>query len=1694
MVWKVVFLDAQLQLVPIGNEGTLYLTGAGLTTGYVNSSVTTSRRFVRLPHHGGKAWFNTGDLVKSDQDGQLQFCGRVDDQLKIDGVRVELAEIVQHMQHIFDCRCSVLMVDAELIAFVECDQVLDAAAIRAELSVKLLPQMLPQQFFGKSPLPMTDSGKVDRYALQAVYRQYQRTCRVMAQPDSSVLGKVQMLVESVIKVGADPDKNLFTQGIDSLSAVSCASVLSTAFAVKVPVRLIFEQPTIRHLAAVIGSLLKHPENIATTTRLNPHAQQLALTPAQKRIQYLQNHTHAALDIVIAIAIAGPFDTLKAYFAWQQTVQSDSVFKLVCTRTSAEQHLAATELPPLHYHDLTAQPDLAMAKLDELRRGVLTTPAQHAANIEAYLVRLTADKHQMIIRVSPYHCDISGLGLFLQRFQAVYKGAAMLTSATEYIAYMHSCAQLPEIQSEWLMALSRCNTAPMLSVRRRQETPAFKTLRYACQLDTEQATAISRYLELHVATPAAFFLMAYLILLRKYSGSDETIGVGTVVSHRHLCPNGLGPLTNFVVVAPELQQDMAFAPALHAVYQELLTAVDNQHIGIEMLVSSLRRKGEVLPVECLFLYQSSPIEQFRLNDSDCQIEALNSAEMPSLLCLEVIKEADHYALQLQYDKHLYSRQAMMTLAQTYRLICHQIATERASAPGYLWMLPNAIAQYCYGSTIEWHEDAELLHTCFTTTARRHPLRTAIIVAQQKITYGRLYRWSTRISRVIFKQKLAQTTPFSVAILMPKGWEQIAVVLGILRGGGVFAPLNPDLPEVELKTLLAEVGIRWIITTPLLKKLYHWEADCVVLTLDDPRVYQQSLIPIRKQTVAVAPDDPAYVLFTSGTTGQAKGVMISHRAALNTIFDMNKRLAIGPKDTFFALSNLYFDLSIYDIFGAFDQGANLVLPNYDQGLDVTHWEMLVRRHQVTVWNSVPVLYQLLLNQLTKPIESFRHILLSGDWIPLALPVKSRQYCPHAQLCGLGGATEASIWSVYYSIQTVSPDWPSIPYGLPMTNQTCYVLDQNLSVCAADTPGELYIGGVGVALGYCNNPTLTAQAFIRHPITHERLYRTGDAACLSSSGYFSILGRLDSRVKIAGQFVDLAAIEHEIQQYPGIQQAVVVAQLNDKRSQVAAFIVTTAVMAEIVPELRRFLSAKVTKVMMPTKIAQLHQLPLTINGKVNRHELERYTGSYFQLSPNGRRPRNRIEAILVDIWAELLATNVSIDDNFFEMGGDSLLALSAVGEIKQRLQIDVPVHTALMYQTVVTLAPALQAIQQNKAQQTVSADLILGVAPNILQQEVGLDSSIAGVGCRVGSGMQLGNCILLTGATGYLGSRLLLDLLFETDTEIFCLVRAHDVVSAMQRIMAVLLKLVSLEMIDLNRITPVIGDIAKPRLGLTRVDYALLAEQMDHIIHCAAHVNFILPRSALQASNVGGAIEILRLAAHCQIKRISYVSTVSVFPTIAHDLERVFKEDDVLDQGMPIFGGYAQSKWIAESIMQEGRRRDIPVTIFRPGVIFGDTRLYDLPKDVLLVNFLKLCIKIGAMPKLDIMVDIAPVDYVAKAIVSLSQHPNKNFHLTNSNPVHFNAFVKTLIDIGIHMTILAPKEWWQLVKSTAQADTEDSFIALMGMLGDINQLGALAFGRNLQQFDCQQSLAGLQGTDIICPPIDPAFMQGFVSALNA
>ena len=799
------------------------------------------------------------------------------------------------------------------------------------------------------------------------------------------------------------------------------------------------------------------------------------------------------------------------------------------------------------------------------------------------------------------------------------------------------------------------------------------------------------------TPAAVLAAAYAEVLVAYSGRDELTLNLTLFNRADVHPDIgaiLGDFTSLLLVGHRGGPGRGYLDLARELQRELWDGLAHAGVSALWVMREMARRAGTGAVAMPVVFTSALGVAADLVNMSFPFGELvwGISQTPQVWLDNQVMERDG-GLAFNWDSvdELFPDGLLDEMFAAYHRLLLWLAGNDWAAPGpdLLPAATRAVRDAVNATAAP--APRESLHGGFFARARREPGRTALVAAGREISYGELAGQALRVGAALVAAGVRPGDP--VAVTVPRGPDQIAAVLGVLAAGAAYVPVGVDQPPARRARIAAKAGITVAVTrvppgTPSL-------VDGGGSTVEPPESTPDGPVPVAVDPdpagpalagpVPVDPDALAYVIFTSGSTGEPKGVEITHAAALNTVLDINQRYAVGPADRVLALSSVDFDLSVYDIFGLLQAGGALVLVAEEERREARRWAALVREHRVTVWNTVPALLDMLLvAAVDAPPAGLRLALVSGDWVGLDLPGRLAQAAPQARFVALGGATEASIWSNAFEVTGVPAHWRSIPYGYPLRNQRYRVVDPRGRDCPDWVPGELLIGGTGVALGYRNAPELTAAQF-GTDAGGGRWYRTGDLGRYWPDGTLEFLGRRDFQVKVRGHRIELGEIEAAALGYPGVQQAVALVAGRGTARAVALAVVPAGVDPD---GLTAALAQRLPGYMVPDSIAALDAMPLTGNGKVDRRRLAELVSPQAEPAADDT-PHGPVEALVAQLWAQVLETGaIGRQQSFFALGGDSLLATRVLEGLRQRCGVELTLRQLFAAPTVAQLAAAVAA----------------------------------------------------------------------------------------------------------------------------------------------------------------------------------------------------------------------------------------------------------------------------------------------------------------------------------------------------------------------------------------------------------------------
>lgn len=1119
--------------------------------------------------------------------------------------------------------------------------------------------------------------------------------------------------------------NFLELGGHSLLATHVATRLREKFAIELPLRSLFESPTISGLAAVINKqksrqseqpYIEHQLPAVKSDFANRH-EPFPLTDVQHAYWIGRTGVFELGNVATHVYVEtemGGLNLDRFNLALQLLINRHDMLRAIFTQDGLQRILP--EVPPYEIKRL----DL---------RGL------DSEEVESNLNRVRREMSHQILRTDQWPLFELRASLlddgqirFHFSFDAIIGDAlSMQIMATEFAQYYRDVeAELPPLtisfrdyiiaegelrktelyqraQRYWEDRLDTLAFAPRLPIARNPallDKPRF--VRRNSRLDSESWQLLKARAAKSGLTPSGVLVAAYAEILNRWSkGPRFTINL-TLFNRLPMHPEVnkiVGDFTSLTLLEADCSGNHTFESRARALQNQLWNDLDNRYFsGVQVLREmGRRRKGPAsvtMPVvftSTLNLASSSQQESSQESSNDQRDAVYGISQTPQVwLDHQVQERGGDLVFNWDAVEDLFPEGLLNDMFSAYCGLLRDLARDEECWQASSWQLlpPAQIEQRLTVNSTETPISKDLLHDLFASQARRQPDQPAVISSSRELSYAELYSRSNQIGRFLRQMGVGRNK--LVAVVMQKGWEQIPAVLGILSSGAAYLPLSADLPKERLWHLLDHGQVDVVLTQTSLNEKLEWPDGIKRLTVEDTEILEADDSPLN---AIQSPDDLAYVIYTSGSTGLPKGVMIDHRGAVNTVLDINNRFGVGPQDRTLGLSSLSFDLSVYDIFGLLAAGGVIVIPDASSTRDAKHWAQLIKEKRVTIWNSVPALMEMLVEHLSarqmRLPGSLRLVLLSGDWIPVSLPDRLKGLSEEIRVIGLGGATEASIWSILYPIESVEPSWRSIPYGKPMANQTFHVLDDRLAPCPVWVTGHLYIGGIGLAKGYWRDDEKTSQSFILNPETGERLYKTGDTGRYLPDGNIEFLGREDFQVKIGGYRIELGEIEAALTRHPAVCDCAVVA-LGEMRGNKRLVAYTVFKPGEMIPanEQAAFLREKLPEYLIPSLFLTLERLPLSSNGKVDRSRLPIPEQIFQDAERKFLAPTSPVEEALVNIWQEVLGLEqVSVDGDLFELGGDSLQATRIIGLIRKAFNVEVSVRQLLEAPTIAGMALAIE-----------------------------------------------------------------------------------------------------------------------------------------------------------------------------------------------------------------------------------------------------------------------------------------------------------------------------------------------------------------------------------------------------------------------
>jgi len=1247
--------------------------------------------------------------------------------------------------------------------------------------------------------------------------------------------------------------------------------------------------------------------------------------------------------------------------------------------------------------------------------------------------------------------------------------------------------------------------PVLELPTDRPRPAIQTDRGATEsfaLSESVTAALKNLCQQEGVTLFMTLLAAFKVLLHRYTQQDDIL-VGTPIANRNRSEiEGLiGFFINTLVLRSNLAGNPTFKQLLAQVREVTLGAYAHQDLPFEQLVEELQPERDLSHsslFQVMFILQNAPIEVLHLPDLTLDPLKIESKTANFDLTLSMVETEAGLMGGIEYNTDLFDADRITRMLRHFQTLLAGIVAHPEQNLSDLPLLTTAEHQQILTT---WNSNKisvpqQCIHQLFEAQVEKTPDAVAVVFEKEQLTYQELNQRANQLAHYLQTQGVKAEV--LVGICLGRSCELVVGILGVLKAGGAYLPLDPAYPQERLAYMLEDAQVSVIITQgKLVGNLPIHNAQIICI---DSYWEQITNKPRENSVSEVIPDNLAYIIYTSGSTGKSKGVMIEHRSLVNAYLAWEEAYDLQKNATsHLQMASFSFDVFSGDLVRALCSGGKLVLCPRELLLEPDKLYQLMLQEKVDCAEFVPGVLRNLIQylELSQQRLEFMQLLVCGSdsWYVQEYE-EFRQFCSSkTRLINSFGLTEVTIDSTYFEAGSTNLSVEQlVPIGQPFANTQIYILDSYLQPLPVGVTGEIYIGGAGLARGYLNRPDLTAEKFIPNSFTQETgeyLYKTGDLGRWLPDGNIELIGRVDNQVKLRGLRIELGEVEAVLGKHPMVKESVVlIREDRPKQQQLVAYIVPESAHLNKInsSELQQFLQEQLPSYMIPSAFVMLAAFPLTPNGKIDRRALPK--PNLQEIENTFIAPRTETEIKLAQLWSEVLdVEKVGIHDNFFELGGNSLLTTKLILKIRADFQVNLPLRVLFESPTVASLAINLERYQQGKSNNELSQKHIIN-----WNQETILDSTIYPKLPYKESESEAKN-ILLTGATGFLGAFLLFELLQQTNAKIYCLVRAKNSEAGKKKLQKALDSYLIWNNSFSQRIIPVMGDLSQPLLGLNEQEFQELANQIDVIYHNGAWVHHIYPYSVLKGANVLGTQEILRLACQVQTKPVHFISTASIFSPLKDSVVTVATEVDNIDNYPVPSSGYLQTKWVCEKLIKTAQKRGLPLNIYRIGRVSGHSQSGVFNANDLVYKLIIGCIQLGSVPDRDIQEDIMPVDYVSQAIIHLSKqqkYSGQAFHLVNNQLLHTNTLLQVIQSFGYQTQQLSYEDWRLKLINIAGASPEHPLYSLVPFFSEYNSDKQPVKTGSLK-IDCQNAIAELANSSIICPNIDEQLISTYISHLK-
>ncbi|WP_077299180.1 non-ribosomal peptide synthetase [Virgibacillus pantothenticus] len=1251
-----IYILNENSLCGIGMPGELCIAGDGLARGYVNRPELTEEKFIDNPFGEGKL-YRSGDLAKWLPDGNIEYLGRIDEQVKIRGYRIELGEVESVIRKQKGIKGVAVVArekdgDKHLCAYVVAEGTLDIGELKELIGKELPEYMVPGYMMQIEKLPVTRNGKLDKGALPEMEIV---STKEYIGPRNEKEAIITGIFEEILELDkVSVNESFFELGGHSLRAMRLVNRIESETGARIPLRHVFSSPTVEKLA----KLVKEDEGTKKIPKVE-EKEYYPMSSTQKRTYVLQemDDNSIAYNMPYTLQLNGHLDINRLKNAFEQMIERHEVL-----RTS----LFMKDGEPVQKVNRTYKVDFEyvqnkISDLDELQREFVRPFDLTRGKV--IRMKVVDSKEGLLLMLDTHHVVSDGMsaGTFLHELTALYNGKNLPEPELQYKDYSEwiRTRDLSEQKLFWLEQFEK--DIPVLNLPldfTRPQTQSYQGAKVVKEVPVNIVESIKTLSKGTDTTEYMVLLSALMITLSKYARQEDIV-VGSPISGRmHKdTENMMGMFVNTLAMRGRPSGDKRYREFLEELKEMALKAYENQEYPFEELVEELdiRRDMSRNPLfDVLFVLQNNEEVKVQLAGVESEYIESNDTVAKFDLTFNVGEYDERYIIELEYASALFKEETAQGILNHYVEVIKKISKDIEKEIRDIEITTEEEKTRILGefndTYVEYPKNKTIVDL-FEEQVEKTPNNVAVVFEDEQLTYEELNKKANKVAHHL--RGLGVRANDMVAMVTERSIEMIVGIYGILKAGGAYVPIDPSYPKNRIDFILSDCNPKAVLT-------YRTEVTTTIPILD---LTDRKVLGTRDDNPEKlnSSDDLAYVIYTSGTTGQPKGVMNQHSGIVNLITWLQAKYPINENDAIMLKTTYVFDVSASEIFFWSGTGARLEILTPHAEKDPELLLRAIEEKGITVINFVPSMLSVFLSSFSKKFKgntSLRYVLAAGEALSPKLARDfselTNKYISEVKLINLYGPTEATIFSTYYNC--LSND-KSVPIGKPINNVKIYILNEN-SLCGIGMPGELCIVGDGLAKGYVNRPELTEEKFIDNPFGEGKLYRSGDLAKWLPDGNIEYLGRIDEQVKIRGYRIELGEVESVVRKQKGIKGVAVVAREKDGDKHLCAYVVAEGTLD--IGELKELIGKELPEYMVPGYMMQIEKLPVTRNGKLDKGALPEMeivsTKEYIG-------PRNEKEAIITGIFEEILELDkVSVNESFFELGGDSIKAIRIVSKIRE------------------------------------------------------------------------------------------------------------------------------------------------------------------------------------------------------------------------------------------------------------------------------------------------------------------------------------------------------------------------------------------------------------------------------------------------